>query len=104
MPTDQTEQARLDLHHEIMVGLLAGLHKSPLKDPTHILDVGTGTGVWAIDVADKYPAAQVIGFDLSPIQPAWVPPNCRFIVDDAELEWMFGAVWRRHGFSGNSGR
>lgn len=27
--------------------------------------------------------------DCSPIQPAWVPPNCKFEVDDAEREWTF---------------
>lgn len=48
---------------------------------------GTGTGIWAIDMADTYPAAQVIGTDLSPVQPIFVPPNCRFEVDDFELDW-----------------
>lgn len=31
----------------------------------------------------------MIGTDLSPIQPNWVPPNCRFEIDDAEKEWTF---------------
>jgi SAM-dependent methyltransferase len=90
-PTDETEQARLDLHHEILLLLLdSKLHLAPIDDkPQRILDVGTGTGIWAIDMADRYPSAEVIGTDLSPIQPKWVPPNCRFEVDDAELEWMY---------------
>lgn len=54
-----------------------------------ILDVGTGTGIWAIDVADQYPSATVVGTDLSPIQPEWVPPNCSFEIDDVTLEWTF---------------
>lgn len=52
-----------------------------------ILDVGTGTGLWAIDMADGFHKAEVIGTDLSPIQPQHVPENCRFYVDDAECEW-----------------
>jgi SAM-dependent methyltransferase len=40
-----------------------------------ILDIGTGTGIWAIDMADKYPMAMVIGIDLSPIQPSFIPNN-----------------------------
>jgi hypothetical protein len=39
-------------------------------------------------VSDEYPSAQVLGIDLSPIQPAWVPPNVKFMVDDAESPWM----------------
>ena len=37
-----------------------------------------------------YPSAEVIGTDLSPIQPDFVPPNCRFEIDDAEDEWAYG--------------
>ena len=29
------------------------------------------------------------GTDLSPIQPAWTPPNCKFELDDASLDWTF---------------
>jgi cyclopropane fatty-acyl-phospholipid synthase-like methyltransferase len=93
MPTDEKEQDRLDMHHEIMLAMLDGkLHLAPVKEPHRILDIGTGTGIWAIDMADTYPAAEVIGTDLSPIQPVWIPPNCRFEVDDAEQEWTFKEV------------
>jgi cyclopropane fatty-acyl-phospholipid synthase-like methyltransferase len=51
--------------------------------------VGTGTGIWAIDIADELPDAVVVGTDLSPIQPDWVPSNCKFYVEDAECEWMY---------------
>lgn len=54
-----------------------------------MLDYGTGTGIWAIDFADEHPIANVIGIDLSPIQPEWAPPNCKFYVDDAESDWVF---------------
>lgn len=55
----------LDMHHEIMLLLLDGkLHLAPIENPQRILDIGTGTGIWAIDAADKYPMAKVIGTDL----------------------------------------
>ena len=54
-----------------------------------MFDVGTGTGIWAIDFADQFPSAQVIGTDISPIQPSWIPPNCEFFIDDARLEWTW---------------
>ena len=57
--------------------------------PVKVLDLGTGTGIWAIDFADIFPSAEVIGTDLSAIQPTLVPPNCRFEIDDAEAEWTW---------------
>jgi hypothetical protein len=50
------------------------------------LDIGTGTGAWAIEMGDAYPDAIVEGTDLSPIQPTDVPANVRFVIDDAEQE------------------
>lgn len=35
-------------------------------------------------MGDVFSAANVLGVDLSPIQPEWVPPNVRFMVDDIE--------------------
>jgi methylase of polypeptide subunit release factors len=60
----------MDFEHHIFSLLLDGeLHMAPLKSPQRILDLGTGTGIWAVDMADKYPSANVIGTDLSPVQP-----------------------------------
>lgn len=36
-----------------------------------VLDLGTGTEIWAIDFADTHPECAVFGVDLSPIQPSW---------------------------------
>lgn len=41
------------------------------------------------EFADRYPNAEVIGTDLSPCQPQWIPPNARFEIDDATLEWTW---------------
>ncbi|KAK2039219.1 methyltransferase domain-containing protein [Colletotrichum somersetense] len=58
--------------------------------PLHrVLDAGTGTGIWAIDVAEEHPEALITGVDLSPIQPLFVPPNVTFYVDDVEDEWTY---------------
>ena len=56
-----------------------------------MLDVGTGTGIWAIDFGDEHPSAEVLGTDLSPTQPTWVPPNVRFEIDDATKPWTWDA-------------
>lgn len=72
-PNDEAEQDRLDMLHHIFLLVLEGkLYKAPLpRSPRCILDIGTGTGLWALDVADDFPGADVLGIDLSPIQPYW---------------------------------
>ncbi|KAL1980809.1 hypothetical protein VTN96DRAFT_3504 [Rasamsonia emersonii] len=91
IPNDEEEQDRMDLLHHVYRMLLGGeLHLAPItKNPQRVLDLGTGTGIWAIDFADQYPSAQVLGNDLSPIQPGWTPPNCSFEVDDFEADWPY---------------
>jgi len=41
------------------------------------------------EFADEHPEVEVIGVDLSPIQPPFVPPNCRFEVDDINKRWTY---------------
>ncbi|KAK3331848.1 S-adenosyl-L-methionine-dependent methyltransferase [Cercophora scortea] len=91
LPNDEIENERLDLQHHVFALTFDGkLHIAPLpKAPAHVLDVGTGTGIWAIDFANEYPDSQIVGVDLSPIQPLFVPPNVSFFVDDLEDEWNF---------------
>ncbi|KAL3418585.1 methyltransferase domain-containing protein [Phlyctema vagabunda] len=63
---------------------------SPIgANPQRILDLGTGSGIWAIDIADLFPSAEVLGIDLAAIQPERVPPNCKFEIDDVEEAWTF---------------
>lgn len=43
--------ARLDLSHLMFQKLLDGrLHLAPLDHPKRILDLGTGTGIWALEM------------------------------------------------------
>ncbi|KAI9737611.1 MAG: hypothetical protein M1818_005615 [Claussenomyces sp. TS43310] len=92
LPNDEPERDRLDMQfwafHEILDD---AYHFAPIGDnPQRILDVGTGTGTWAIDMGDEYPSAIVTGTDLSPIQPLWVPPNVAFRLHDClHYPWDF---------------
>lgn len=50
LPNDDIEQEREDMKHAMVVHLCEGLlHNAPLDRPQKILDIGTGTGIWAID-------------------------------------------------------
>jgi len=58
---------------------------SRTKRLTNIVDIGTGSGSgrWAIEVAEEFENATVTGMDLSPAEPLYeVPENCEFIVGD----------------------
>ncbi|KAJ5719829.1 hypothetical protein N7493_006707 [Penicillium malachiteum] len=95
LPNDDQEQDRQDLLHHVRNLVLNGdLYRAPMSENSlqRVLDIGTGTGIWAIDFADSHPGTEVIGTDLSPIQPSWVPPNLRFLVDDAESPWLFSST------------
>lgn len=43
------------------------------------------------DFADEFPEADVVGTDVTPIQPSWVPANVRFELDDCNQEWTWPA-------------
>ncbi|KAL2202620.1 S-adenosyl-L-methionine-dependent methyltransferase [Sarocladium strictum] len=92
-PNDDRQNEGLDVtHHYMLLYFDNKLFQAPVGDNCHkVLDVGTGTGIWAIDFADQFPNAHVIGTDISPIQPSWVPPNCEFTLDDAQLDWTWPA-------------
>ncbi|OIW29299.1 S-adenosyl-L-methionine-dependent methyltransferase [Coniochaeta ligniaria NRRL 30616] len=95
LPNDESERERLDLQHHLFLLTLEGkLGLAPPNDQdakvNRVLDVGTGTGIWAMDYGDEHPdAEEVIGVDLSPIQPSFVPSNVFFQVDDVEEPWTY---------------
>jgi SAM-dependent methyltransferase len=66
LPRDLEELNRLDFQHYMLRFALQGLYAAPLAYPTRILDVGTGTGRWAMDMAQVFPRANVIGLDVNP--------------------------------------
>ncbi|KAJ0344996.1 hypothetical protein COL26b_009578 [Colletotrichum chrysophilum] len=90
MPSAQAyEMDRLDFVHALFVRALGDrLYLAPLEKEKvqKILDIGTGTG--AMEIGDIFPNAEVIGNDLSAIQPEWVPPNVKFEIDDVESPWI----------------
>ena len=82
-----TWETRIGPHHLFALDL--ALEDVPA--PRRLLDLGTGTGVVAIALAERYPDAEVVGIDLSPGMieearrklPAALAGRVRFEVGDA---------------------
>jgi ubiquinone/menaquinone biosynthesis C-methylase UbiE len=59
-----------------------------IGSPRNVLDIATGTGIWANEFAKANPSSTVIGSDLSMIQSVDRPTNCTFVQEDAEDPWI----------------
>ncbi|KAI3539719.1 methyltransferase domain-containing protein [Colletotrichum filicis] len=93
-PNDEREKERLDLVHNLyLLTFDNNLGTAPPNQldsgVRRVLDVGTGTGIWAIEFGEDHPEADVLGIDLSASQPEFVPPNVLFEIDDIEEPWTF---------------
>jgi SAM-dependent methyltransferase len=65
LPSDDQEINRLDFQHYMLRYALRGNYAAPIHQPGAILDVGTGTGRWALEMAILFPQANVVGMDLA---------------------------------------
>ncbi|KAI1748903.1 S-adenosyl-L-methionine-dependent methyltransferase [Xylaria castorea] len=90
-PNDAQHDESMDILHHVSTLMQDGrLTLAPIDESVQkVLDVGCGTGIWAIDFADHYPHAEVVGVDISPSQPQWIPPNLKFEIDDVTQPWTY---------------
>ncbi|KAI1363285.1 S-adenosyl-L-methionine-dependent methyltransferase [Xylaria arbuscula] len=90
-PNDAQHDESMDILHHVSTLMQDGrITMAHIDDNIHkVLDVGCGTGIWAIDFADQYPHTEVIGVDISPSQPQWIPPNLKFEIDDITQPWTY---------------
>jgi SAM-dependent methyltransferase len=85
LPKDMEEVGRLDFQHYMLRYALRGNYAAPIGEPNAILDVGTGTGRWAAELAELFPAARVTGVDIAPpaamegSAPMRMPSNYAFV-------------------------
>lgn len=66
LPKDMDEINRLDFQHFLLRTGLKGNYAAPLDQVADILDVGCGSGRWAMEMAALFPDARVVGLDLVP--------------------------------------
>ena len=74
-----------------------GLYSAPLPNSPdqRVVDIGCGTGVWAIAFAAEHPYSHVLGIDITLPQPTSTSPppsNCSFAIADAEGDWSSFAI------------
>ncbi|KAF6805691.1 hypothetical protein CSOJ01_09336 [Colletotrichum sojae] len=94
MPNDERENERLDVQHNMWLLTFDNrLGTAPPNDVDakvgRVLDVGTGTGIWAMEFGEEHPEAEVLGVDLSANQPEFTYPNVKFQVDDIDEPWTY---------------
>jgi ubiquinone/menaquinone biosynthesis C-methylase UbiE len=66
------------------------LNLAPVESPVYVLDIGTGTGIWAVDFAKEHPSSNVIGTELTGVDTPSPVANCMFLAADAEADiWPF---------------
>ncbi|CCA72734.1 hypothetical protein PIIN_06672 [Serendipita indica DSM 11827] len=101
LPHDDKELNRLDLQHEAVKIVFGDLNickdqvdnvLDPLDGQRRVLDLGSGTGVWCIEMAEMYPHANILGVDIKLQEQSNLPPNCVFEIWDVNsgLERFYG--------------
>ena len=65
LPKDHEEDERLNFQHHALYRTIGNHYLAPLSTVKTILDVGTGTGIWPVEMAKLFPQAHIIGVDVS---------------------------------------
>ncbi|KAJ2957242.1 hypothetical protein NQZ79_g7040 [Umbelopsis isabellina] len=85
---DYKEIDRSQRQHYVLKSSRKANHWAPFKGKGVILDIGTGHGDWAYEVASAYPNARVIGLDVNPPStPVTIQRNLIFKVQDIKESW-----------------
>lgn len=102
LPVDQKEQERLDIMHTMIQAARPKplrLHHAPFNpqpDPIsgrrhgRVLDIGSGTAIWLLDMAEKYADTEFYGLDMANMAPDGLYHNIDIRPVDYESPWALG--------------
>ncbi|KAJ6436750.1 methyl transferase [Purpureocillium lavendulum] len=97
VPIDEEELNRLDIFHKFfLVARDNALFVRNLHDgrPLRILDLGTGTGIWAINVCEESKEIpKVMAVDLNRVQPEFIPRGMEVVQFDIEEASWDDLLW-----------
>lgn len=90
------EQDRLTRQFKAIQEFIGDLSFAPIRElnPKTILELGSGTGVWAAEAADMFPGASVVAVDIVRPNPESIRPNIQFRTFD--LRQLF--PWEAESF------
>ncbi|KAL3958772.1 hypothetical protein ACCO45_006934 [Purpureocillium lilacinum] len=97
VPIDAEELNRLDILHKFFLVArdnALSVRSLNIDRPIRVLDLGTGTGIWAINVCEeteKIP--EVMAVDLNRIQPAFIPLGMKVVQFDIEDPSWNDLLW-----------
>ncbi|CAJ0766616.1 19645_t:CDS:2 [Entrophospora sp. SA101] len=79
LPNDNDEIDRLNLEHFLVRAVYQSNYSSPINDlltsGISVLDVGCGSGAWALEMATNYHKSEFVGIDVSPTFPVSIKPQ-----------------------------
>ncbi|KAI0316474.1 S-adenosyl-L-methionine-dependent methyltransferase [Amylostereum chailletii] len=87
-----SEAERLDRLHACLTAYQGGrLTLAPLHEGNtqSILELGAGSGAWAIDAAKTFPRARIVAVDISPLPVNNLPTNVCFLCMDVKDAFPF---------------
>ncbi|KAG9030908.1 hypothetical protein FRB95_003418 [Tulasnella sp. JGI-2019a] len=86
LPADRREMERLNIQHRLLKQLLNGNIFGPMAAllvdvpgrEKRVVDLGSGSGIWAEEMALAFPHVKFIGIDLVPTATQYPPSNAQF--------------------------
>lgn len=96
LPKDAQEDQRLNFQHYALHHAFGNHYLAPLSPETKtMLDVGSGTGIWAFDMAQQFPQAHILGVDIAFTSlPHILPDTCLF----CQADILHGLPFPSHQF------